>query len=113
VKDSTSASSAQNWLPNDTATISATGGTALNGSLSFTLYSGDNCGATAGGILKAAETFTLTNATTLADRTKTTTNTTVKVLSSTSVSWLVEFTSTDPLVGSSSHCEKTSLTITN
>jgi hypothetical protein len=113
VKDSTGATSAQNWLPNDTATISATGGTALNGTLSFTLYSGDNCGATAGGILRAAETFTLTNATTLAERTKTTTNTTVKVLSSTNVSWLVEFTSSDPLVGSSSHCEKTSLTITN
>jgi hypothetical protein len=29
------------------------------------------------------------------------------------VSWLVSFTSSDPLVGSSTHCEKTSLTITN
>jgi hypothetical protein len=113
VKDTTSASSAQDWLPNDTATITATGGTALNGSLAFTLYSGNNCGATSGSTLGYSKSFTLTNATSLADRTKTTDNSSVKVTSTSTVSWLVTFTSTDSLVGNSSHCEVTSLTITN
>ncbi len=35
---------AQDWLPNDTATI--TGPTNLNGTLTFTLYTGGDCGAT-------------------------------------------------------------------
>ena len=111
VADTTSATSAQDWLPNDSATITSAGGTALNGSLSFTLYSDDNCGVTSGSVLKAAETFTLTNAASPA--TRSTTNSTVKVSTSSTVSWLVEFTSSNPLVGNSSHCEKTTLTITN
>jgi hypothetical protein len=108
VADTTSASSAQDWLPNDSGTITSAGGTALNGSLSFTLYSGLTCDGT---ILRAAETFTLTGAASPA--TRTTTNTATKVLTTQGVSWLVQFTSSDPLVGSSSHCETTSLTITN
>jgi hypothetical protein len=111
VADTTSATSAQDWLPNDSATITSAGGTALNGSLSFTLYSDDNCGVTSGSVLKAAETFTLTNAASPA--TRSTTNSTVKVSTSSTVSWLVDFTSSNPLVGNSSHCEKTTLTITN
>ncbi|WP_323097043.1 hemagglutinin [Intrasporangium sp. YIM S08009] len=111
VKDTTAATSAQNWLPNDSATITSTGGTNLNGTLSFTLYSGDNCGATSGSILRDAETFTLTDAASPA--TRVTTNSLTKVSTTSTVSWLVSFTSTDALVGSSTHCEKTSLTITN
>jgi hypothetical protein len=111
VKDTTAATSAQNWLPNDSATITSTGGTNLNGTLSFTLYSGDNCGATSGSVLRSAETFTLTDAASPA--TRVTTNSTTKVSTTSTVSWLVSFTSSDSLVGSSSHCEKTSLTITN
>lgn len=111
VTDTTGATSAQNWLPNDSATITSTGGTNLNGTLSFTLYSGDNCGATSGSVLRDAETFTLTDAASPA--TRVTTNSTTKVTSTSTVSWLVAFTSSDPLVGSSTHCEKTSLTITN
>jgi hypothetical protein len=111
VADTTSATSAQVWLPNDSATISSAGGTALNGTLSFTLYSGDNCGATSGSVLRAAETFSLTNAASPA--TRSTTNSAVTVSTSSAVSWLVEFTSSNALVGNSSHCEKTTLTITN
>src|SRR5206468_2754176 len=48
VRDSTSYTSVQDWLPNDTATVTSAGSTALNGSLTFTLYSGNNCGATSG-----------------------------------------------------------------
>ena len=111
VADTTSATSAQVWLPNDSATITSAGGTALNGTLSFTLYSGDNCGVTSGSILRAAETFSLTNAASPA--TRSTTNSAVTVSTSWAVSWLVEFTSSNALVGNSSHCEKTTLTITN
>ncbi|MBI3745609.1 MAG: Ig-like domain repeat protein [Chloroflexi bacterium] len=110
VKDTTSATSAQRWLPNDSATITSTGGTTLSGTLSFTLYSGTTCAANGGTILRAAETFTIANASPV---TRTTTNTTFTVLLSQDVSWLVEFTSSNPLVGSSSHCESTSLTINN
>ena len=113
VKDSTTASSEQDWLPNDTATITSAGGTPLNGSLEFTLYSGDNCGETSGSTLGYTKSYTLTNASSLAERTKSTDNASVKVLATSSVSWLVEFTSTDPLVDGSSHCETTSLVITN
>jgi hypothetical protein len=111
VKDTTSASSGQNWLPNDSATITSDGDTNLNGTLSFTLYSGDNCGATSGSILRPAEEFTLTDADSPA--TRSTTNGSVKVTASTTVSWKVVFTSSDPLVANSSHCEKTTLTTTN
>jgi hypothetical protein len=111
VKDTTGTTSAQDWLPNDSATVTSTGGTNLNGTLSFTLYSGDNCGATSGSTLRDAETFTLTDAASPA--TRVTTNSTTKVSTTSTVSWLVSFTSSDPLVGSSTHCEKTSLTITN
>jgi hypothetical protein len=111
VKDTTGTTTAQNWLPNDSATVTSTGGTNLNGTLSFTLYSGDNCGATSGSVLRDAETFTLTDAASPA--TRVTTNSTTKVSTTSTVSWLVSFTSSDPLVGSSTHCEKTSLTITN
>ena len=111
VKDSTSTSSAQVWLPNDSATVTSDGGTDLNGTLSFTLYSGDNCGAMSGSILRAAEEFTLTDADSPA--TRNTTNTAVTVSESSTVSWKVVFDSSDPLVGDSVHCEKTTLTITN
>ena len=40
-------------------------------------------------------------------------NTTFKVSVTDSVSWLVTFTSSDPNVASTSHCENTSLTNTN
>jgi hypothetical protein len=43
----------------------------------------------------------------------TTANKTFLVSASTAVSWMVTFTSTNPNVGNSSHCESTSLTINN
>jgi hypothetical protein len=114
VTDTTTATSAQTWLPNDTGTITATGGAALNGTLSIQLYTGDNCGATSGSAVSGQlYTKTLTNATTLAARTLTTNNLSYTVAASASVSWKVTFTSTDANVSGSSHCESTSLTIIN
>ena len=61
---------------------------------------------------RAAVHKTLTNAASPASLT--TSNTSFTVTTSTSVSWLVTFTSTNPNVsGSSPHCESTSLTITS
>ncbi len=41
----TTATSAQDWLPNDTATITSAGGQALNGTLTIQLYTGGTCAA--------------------------------------------------------------------
>jgi hypothetical protein len=114
VTDTTASTSAQDWLPNDTATVAPANGAPLNGTLSAQLYTGDNCGATSGSAVSGQlYQKTLTNATSAADRTLTTNNTTFKVSTSTSTSWLVTFTSTDNNVTGSSHCEVTSLTINN
>jgi hypothetical protein len=112
VTDTTAATSAQTWLPNDTGTVTSAGGAALNGTLSIQLYTGDNCGATSGSAVSGQlYTATLTNATSPASLT--TTNTSFTVTTSASVSWLITFTSSDQNVAGSSHCESTSLTITN
>lgn len=114
VTDTTSAASQQTWRPNDTATVTAAHGAPLNGTLSIQLYTDDNCGATSGGAVNGQlYQKTLTNATSAADRTLTTSNTTFTVEATSAVSWLVTFTSSDSNVASSSHCELTSLTITN
>jgi hypothetical protein len=46
VGGTSSVATTQDWLPNDTATL--TGDTNLNGTLTFQLYTGNNCGATSG-----------------------------------------------------------------
>jgi hypothetical protein len=107
VVDTTSASSLQTWRPNDSATITSTGGSVIDGTLSFTLYSGGTCDGT---VLRAAQTFDINEA---SPATRGTTNTTVDVSADATVSWKVEFTSDNPDVGNSSHCEKTFLDITN
>jgi hypothetical protein len=110
VTDTTGSTSAQTWLPNDTAIVAAAHGAPLNGTLSAQLSTDGTCSAL---VSDQLYTKTLTNATSAADRTLTTANTTFPVITSTSVSWLVTFTSSDPNVTSSMHCEVTSLTITN
>jgi hypothetical protein len=114
VTDTTASTSAQDWLPNDTATVAPANGAPLNGTLSAQLYTGDNCGQTSGSAVSGQlYQKTLTNATSAADTTLTTSNTTFKVSASASTSWLVTFTSTDPNVAGSMHCETTNLTINN
>jgi hypothetical protein len=114
VTDTTGSTSAQTWLPNDTASVTATAGAPLNGTLSAQLFTGDNCGVTSGSAVTQQFYFkTLTNATSAADTTLTTSNTTFTVTASASVSWLISFASSDPNVSSSSHCESTNLTVSN
>ena len=111
VQDTTSIASAQDWRPNDTATVTATGGTPLNGSLSITLYETSDC--TGDAVAGQSYSKTLTNATSAADRTLATSNGTYFVLATKTVSWKTVFTSTDPDVSGQTRCETTSLTITN
>ena len=106
VSTTSSTSSAQTWLPNDSATV--TSAAPLSGSLSFTLHQGGDC---TGTILRAAETFTFSGA--ASPVTRSTSNSTVSVTTSSTVSWEVVFTSTDSFVSGSSRCESTTLTITN
>jgi hypothetical protein len=108
VNDTTATTSHQTWLPNDTATITSAHGAPINGTLSFTLHAGATC---TGTVLRPAETFTLSNETSPVSRT--TSNTSVTVEATATVSWEVVFSSSDPNVSGSTRCETTSLTITN
>jgi hypothetical protein len=119
VTDTTASASTQDWLPNDTATVSSINGAPLKGTLSVQLYTGDNCGATSGSKVDGQlYTKSLDGSSNTASLT--TTNgadpaNTFKVTApgATTVSWLVTFTSTDSNVSGSNHCETTSLTINN
>jgi hypothetical protein len=101
---------AQNWLPNDTATI--TGPTNLNGTLTFTLYTGADCAATGTPVPNQSYSFTLTNEPSPA--TRSTTNSTFRVTTANqgSYSWLVHYddtTLTDP----PDRCETSTVSITD
>ena len=114
VFDTTAVTTAQNWLPNDSATITSAGGTALSGSVTFTLYNNGTCdGTNPANVLYTEPSQSITGAT---PQSAITHNTSVKVSASgtTTVSWLVVYTSNDTNVhGSTSNCETTTLTITN
>jgi len=110
VQDTTSASSAQNWLPNDTGSITSAHGTALNGTLTFQLYTGLTCAA-GSEVPNQLYTFTLNNE--ASGTNHSTSNTTFKVLATADYSWKMVFVSSDANVVGTSKCEKTSLTITN
>jgi hypothetical protein len=113
VTDTTTSTSAQDWLPNDTATVSSANGAPLNGTLSAQLFTGDNCGAISGGPV-SNQTYTKTLSGTSSSATLTTGNTTFKVTTpGASFSWLVKFKSSDSNVADSSHCESSSLTISD
>jgi hypothetical protein len=110
VTGSSSLSTAQDWLPNDTATL--TGDANLNGSLVFTLYNDLTCGA-GGGTSQYTETVTVTNADGSGTGTDfSTANTLIKVSATGSYSWKVSYTD-DNLSSPSDSCETTDLTITN
>lgn len=114
--DTSSASSTQTWLPNDTATVvSGSGLATLSGTLTLQLYDGTlDCGAT-GGQAVSGQLYSTTVAATSpqASITVASSNTTFSVTASDSVSWLVTFTPNNSSVSGSQHCESTSVTITN
>jgi hypothetical protein len=110
VQDSTSLSSEQDWLPNDTAHLSSTGGTGLNGTLTIALYTSSDCSGTA--VSGQTYSYTLTNAT--SPVTRSTTNSTYFVTANATVSWKVTFVpDSGSNVTGSSHCETSAVTVTN
>jgi len=111
VKDTSTANSEQYWFPNDTATVSSDHGALLNGTLSIQLYAGTTTcasGKEVSGQVYSKPVVNVTSATVDSGS-----QITYKVKVTDDVSWLVTFTSTDPNVDGSSHCESSSLTITN
>ena len=119
VQDSTSMTSAQSWVPNDTATVAATGGTALNGTIDIQMYLG-TCNSTGSDLASGATAVVgqdynthITNATTAPQRTFSTSNSTA-VIAGTQIAWLVTFTpDSGTNVTGSQHCENSSLTLNN
>jgi hypothetical protein len=110
VSDTSSVTSAQNWLPNDEATVTSAGGSPLSGTLTFTLYETANCTGTA----VNGQTYTRDLSGAASPATRSTNNTTYLVSADKTVSWLVTFDSSNPNVADSAPvCETTSLTIDN
>ncbi len=103
-------STAQDWLPNDTATL--TGDANLNGTLTFTLYDDGTCGDDGGSAVYSPDAITVTDAT--SGSTFSTDNKTFKVDASSdgSYSWLVHYHD-NSLDSPSDTCESTSITITD
>jgi hypothetical protein len=113
VSDTTGVTTAQNWLPNDSSTITSAGGSPLSGTVTFTLYNNGTCtaGASNVNVLYTEGPIAISGA---SPQTAVTHNTTVKVSQSATVSWRAAYTSNAANVsGSSSNCETTNLTISN
>jgi hypothetical protein len=114
VTDSTSIASLQNWLPNDSATVTSTSGAALNGTLVFTLRAG-SC--TSDDVKYTEPTITLSN--TASGTSFSTTNgsvaaTTFRVTAAnnqTPYFWRIVFTPTSEFVSGFTKCETTDITI--
>lgn len=104
VKDVSSITTAQKWLPQDTATVTTAGGTAVSGTVEFKLYESPDCTGT------AVQTFTDSSA-------PFETNNTVYYESpGKTISWSATFTPSDPnaVQGSATtRCEMSVLTIDN
>jgi hypothetical protein len=108
------ASSVQNWLPNDSVTLTADSN--LNGNLTITLYPGGSC--SAGGTVSAVPNMTFPITVTNGDKngaTYTTTNTTftVSTVGLTTWSWLVHYHDNVQTSPADSCTEVTNLTIAN
>jgi hypothetical protein len=113
VTGSAAFTTAQNWLPNDSATITAPAGTTLNGTLTFKLYGTANCT----GTVLYEESFTIT-AGDPAGTTRTTANgsvpaTTYRATASGPFTWLVTYDDSALNDPANSCKEDTTLTLDN
>jgi hypothetical protein len=111
VTDTSETSTEQNWRPNDSATVTSTGGSALAGSVEFTLYDNGTCD----GNELYTETVPVsgTSSQTVSTTNDGTTPGDPLVSASATVSWRAVFTSTNSVEGSTAPCESTVLTIDN
>ena len=111
-----STSTAQSWVPNDTATITADGGATVAGVVDFTLYIGSATCSTGTGVTTVSfNDRPVTFNTTTKQGTASTNNTTsYTATADADISWRATFESSNSVgSGSSSHCETSSLTIDN
>jgi hypothetical protein len=115
VRDTTSMTSSQTWVPNDSATVAATGGTALTGTIDIKMYTGaclaDGSDLASGATFVTGQDYNthISGATSAADRTLTTSNQTA-ISANTSIAWLVTFTpDSGTNVTGSKHCEESSI----
>jgi hypothetical protein len=115
VTDTSSLTTAQNWRPNDSATITSAGGSTLDGSVTFTLYNSADCT----GTVLYSETVDIP-AGTASPVTKSTSNDGSSAgdylaTADATVSWRAHFDSDDPNVADSTPdpCELSTLDITN
>jgi hypothetical protein len=111
VKDTSSVTTDQKWLPNDSATVKLSDGTTNgSGSVTFTLYDNGTCDDT--DPTQVLHTF---GPTTLVNGQASTDNTSFGIAVSTgrTISWKVTFTPSDTsaVQGSDSHCESSVVTI--
>jgi hypothetical protein len=104
VTDTSAIVTNQDWLPNDSATVTTTGGSAISGTVTFTLYEDADCGVTPPTAVKA--TFMDSSA-------PFTTNNTSVYTSSQTISWKATFASDNGVGGSTSTCETSSVSINN
>jgi hypothetical protein len=100
VQDTSSVTTAQRWLPQDRATVTTTGGSAVSGTVTFSLVENGTCSGT------AAQTFPDSTA-------PFETSNTTYYTSNQSISWLASFVSNNGVAGSTSVCETSSVTIDN
>jgi hypothetical protein len=120
VTDTTTSTSAQTWYPNDSASVSAhSTGDTVSGTLSIQLYSNADCGASEPVGNKGAvsgqsySSGDKTNQSTITVSSSKQTTFGVDTTNQGNYSWLVTFTSDNPNVSGSSHCESSDLTISN
>jgi len=108
VKDTSSLTTAQVWVPNDMATVVIGSGAQPSGTVTFTLYSGGTCAA-------GNEVATFANRPVDPATGTATTNNTSTYVSTSTISWRAVFTPTNPnqVSGSTGHCETSTLTINN
>ena len=99
---------AQSWLPQDTATITATGGTPA-GTVTFSLYESADCSG------DAVQTFADRPVALNADDSQyeASTNNTTYYTTTKTISWRAVFSSTNGIPGSTSHCETMSVDTLN
>jgi hypothetical protein len=107
VTDIASTTTQQSWLPQDQATITSSGGSAIAGSVEFKLYESADCTGT------AVQTFSNRPVSATAPYIATTNNSTY-YSTATTISWKATFTSSNGVAsGSAAPCETMTVTLDN
>jgi hypothetical protein len=108
VTDIASTTTAQSWLPQDTATITSAGGSTIAGTVDFSLYESADCSGT------AVQTFPDRPVTLVGGNFVASTNNATYYTTATTISWRATFESTNTVgSGDPSHCETMTVSVLN